>query len=184
MRLHWNSKEYDFVKYRGKVNNLNKVTLDQSRDRTFYYNLAKNYKNDKEFILTLIPIFLDNEAVHISSINSNRETQERTTLWYRKIQALPTIFADDCKVIHAYIRDNDLDYNQFFLGNMILDFLLYEKITIESFIILNMFTLFLTKNKKDSIIYEQMYDLKVEKYGSFLQIDKKRYSDIFKKTMK
>jgi hypothetical protein len=184
MKFHWTTEGYNFIKFKGRVKNLNKLTLDQSSDRNIYYKVHEKYKIEKDFVLTLIPLFLKDENIHISYLLGNQNCDKLSTDWYMKIQRMPTFFAEDCALITSYVKEQGMTYQQFFLGNPILDFLLYDKISIETFIILNKFIFFLAKNKKDSIIYRQMYDMKVQKYGAFISVDLERYRKIFEKEMR
>lgn len=181
MRLHWDSS-YDYTKSHGRLKNITRITLDQSRDRELFYQMNKKHKNEKDWVLFLIPQFLESESVHISSLMSSEATEKSAT-WYRKIQQLPTVFSDDCDIITNYIKKQGMTYQQFFLGDPIIDFLLYDKINIESFIILNKFIFFLTKGSQDSIIYTQMYDKKVKSYESFISVDLTRYKAAFEKSI-
>lgn len=184
MRIHWNQKNYDFIKFKGRVKNLDKITLDNSKDKSIYYQVAKNYKNEKDFVLIILPLFLEDQGLHISTLLGKERCANSANEWYRKIQTMPTWFAKDCDEINKYIAKNGLKHQQFFLGNYILDFLLYDKINMETFIILNKFIFFLTKNKKDSIIYRQMYDFTVEKYSPFIQVDLEKYRARFEESRK
>ena len=44
MKLHWNTKHYNFVEYKGKTK-LTRVSLDTSSEKSFYYHLNEKYKN-------------------------------------------------------------------------------------------------------------------------------------------
>lgn len=183
MKLHWTSS-YDFVKYKGKLKRINRITLDQSKDKAVYYQLNKKYKNEREFIMTLIPLFLENSSIHCSSLLSSERTEQKATEWYRKIQNMSRSFASDSEMITRFIKDQGMTYHQFFLGNPILDFLLYNKINIETFIILDRILFFLTKNPKNVIMYNQVCDMKVQRYNAFINVDTSKYRNIFEKAVK
>lgn len=178
MQLHWGIGDYDFVKYKGRLKSATKIALDQNRSREMYYQMAKRFSTESDFILFLIPNFLHNSDLHISDL-FGEEPKTIASEWYNHIQRLQSDFRKDCDLITNYIKDQGLTYHQFFLSNPIVDFLIYEKISIETFIILNNMFFFLTKGKTNSIIYTQMYDAKVKNYSAFVSIDKKRYRSIF-----
>jgi hypothetical protein len=182
MKLHWSPGTYDFVKYKGKVKHLNQITFNASKEKALYIQAAKKYVNEKDFVLTLIPLFLENENFHISGLNS--EAYEKGIEWYRKIQNMTIWYQDDCDTIIKFITEQGMSFQQFFYGNGILDFLVYEKINIETFIILNKFIFFLTKNKKDSIMYKSMYEMKILKYSSFISVELGRFEATFKRSIK
>jgi len=182
MKLHWNTN-YDFVRYKGRSKNFNAENLDKSNNKHVYYQVAKRYKIEKDFVLTILPIFLENNNTQISDLLSKERCEKISMEWYRKIQTMQKWFYEDCEVICKYIKDNGMSFQQFFLGNPILDFLLYDHINIETFIILDRFIFFLTKNKKKSIIYTQVYEQKVQNYSSFIQVETDKYDKLFKKAM-
>jgi hypothetical protein len=68
-----------------------------------------------------------------------------------------------------------------FTTDMILDMVLKEEITPESFIILNSLILFLDKNPKSSIMYNVLIDQKIKRYSYFISVDLKEYGKIFEK---
>lgn len=182
MKLHWSPGTYDFVKYKGKVKHLNQITFNASKEKALYIQAAKKYSNEKDLVLTLIPAFLENENFHISALNTN--AQEKGLEWYRKIQNMSIWYQDDCDTIIKFITEQGMSFQQFFYGNGILDFLIYEKINIETFIILNKFIFFLTRHKDYSIIYKSMYDMKVKKYSAFISVELVKFEAIFKKSIK
>lgn len=184
MKLHWNTPGYDFVKYKGRSKGFNAESLEKSNDKHVYYQVAKRYKVEKDFVLTLLPLFLEDNNTHISMLLGKERCEKIAMEWYRKIQTMQKWFYEDCEVICKYIKDNGMTFQQFFLGNPILDFLIYDKIAIESFIILNKFIHFLDKNKMNQIIYTQIYHIKVQKYASFINVDLLVYQGIFEKVIK
>lgn len=181
MKLHWSPGSYNFVKFKGKVKHLNRITLEQSPDRNVYIRVAKRYKIEKDFVMMLIPMFLDNPDIHISALLDKTKCDRLSTEWYRRIQTLPTTFANETYNIAKFIKESGMTYKQFFYAEPVLDFLMYDKITIESFIILDRILFFLTKGSFDSILYTQMFESKVQNYNTFVQVDCKRYKEIFEK---
>lgn len=179
MRLHWNTS-YDFIKCKGKVKHFNQLTFNKSRHKGTYLQVSKKYKIEKDFVLTILPLFLEDDNTHISDL-IGAESREKALAWYRKIQKMNIWYEEDCKTIVNFINEQGMSFQQFFYGNPILDFLIYEKINIETFIILNKFIFFLTKNPEDVILYKSMMKPKINNYSPFIQVDVKKYENTFNK---
>jgi hypothetical protein len=184
MKFHWTTEGYDFIKFKGKLKNANRVTLDQSRDRSLYYRLNEKYKDERDFVLTIIPLFLDNQDLHVSGMLQGDEAGKKAMSWYRKIQRMPRFFADDCDIITKYIKEHGMSYQQFFYGNAVLDMVIMDVVNLETFIILDKCIKFLTNNHTHNIMFDQVYRKKAKKYSCFINVDEIKYKNIFEKSIK
>jgi hypothetical protein len=183
MQLHWKSDSYDFVLYNGKLKHVNRFHFDKSPEKRFFFKATDKFSNENEFKLYLVPIFLENS--NVSAFDLFSESNENISdKWYRHIQKLKSIFKEEAGIIFEYIFKMELSFDEFFLGEPVKSFLAYDKICIETFIILEKLLKFLDKSKASDIIYLQLYEDKVRAYTSFIQIDKSKYKTILEQTIK
>ena len=182
MKYHWTS-DYDFIKFKGRIKGADRVTFDRHSDSKIFHTLNKKHKIEKDFVMMLIPLFMEDQQLHPSFLLT-KKAEEKALLWYRKIQNLQRIFSDDCDKVTSFIKDQGMTYQQFFLGDPVIDFLLYEEINPETFIILDKVLFFLKKNKKDSIIFTDLYESKINNYSAFINVEREKYKKLFEKSVK
>lgn len=183
MQLHWKSDSYDFVKYNGKLKNVNRFNFDKSPEKRYFFKAADKFPNENEFKLFLIPLFLNN--INISAYDIfTEESENLSNNWYRHIQKLKSVFKDECKVVFEYIFKNQISFDEFFIGEPVKNFLAYDKICIETFIILEKLIKFVDKSQAESILYKQLYEGRVQAYTSFVQIDHDKYKTILEQSIK
>lgn len=176
MKLHWNTKHYNFVECKGKTK-LTRVSLDTSSEKSFYYHLNEKYKTSEELIGYLIPCFLENPKVNVRDL-CNERYKNAAEKWLNKIKSLKSVFKDDVFHIALFIKQNKIDSDYFFCSDMIYKALINDSIQLETFIILNFILKFLDKHAVDDIIYKYEYELKVNKYKAFISVNLDAYKKI------
>lgn len=177
---------YDFVKYRGATR-VSLKSYNNRHDQKYFEWLASKY--DSNLITPfLISNFIVNENSWIGEMtNDFNRSEEIFVEWRRRYETMTQVFTDDIKNIRSSIDDKGLKFIDLFdvtkqKHPAIFRFLLYGMISLETFIILNdiqnFYTLF-DKKFSDDPLWVQ-WKFRCEKYRSFLNIDKKKYSKILK----
>jgi len=174
LKMHFTTKDYDFIKYNGKL----RITGDhfeRRKDKYFFHKLAKR-KDVKEF---LISNFVSNtNQTWIGDLVNNSSTEDNYTEWKKRTQAIAYSFEEDLKKCLTKLDDNVIitDNQHPFM----LKLFLRKKISIETLIILNDLIGFFShwnKHLKDDIIWKDIHLLCV-KYRPFLQYDKVKMKSI------
>lgn len=182
MKRHWNTTSYDFVKFKGSMPNLTRITLDRCPEKHFYKNLNKKYQTDFALISFLIPCFLDNPKISLHDFFTD-EYKKLADDWFWKIKRLKSTFYDDVYQICLFIKQEKISFDYFFCSDLIYKALMSESIQIETFIILNLLLKFLDKYNCNDIIYSNMFEMRVKKYGSFISIDSEEYKKLLKQAI-
>lgn len=183
MGLHWTTEAYDFIQYNGKIKGISRFAFDKRKDKERFFELANYFPQKKDLVYYLVPLYLYHDNVNIHSVFESKNKQIADD-WYRKIQNTRRNFEVDVQCILNEIKSSSMSFEQFFIGEQIKDFLVYGHINIESFIILEKILKFLDKSKGNVIMYETMYEMRVRKYSSFIQINLDKYKDILSKQIK
>lgn len=176
IKNHFTVDSYDYFKYNGKVSRISKETFLNRRDRFQFEKLARkcddlqdhlvaNFLKDKTWVGDL----LDDEAFD----NTKTYVKINQSMSYTFRNELEKI--DDIK--SALKLHND-DYPH--IMNLLMD----ETISYQTFVILNHFIQFISKfdaNLPDDFIWSKL-SIKAKKFAPFilLKIDKKKFADILK----
>lgn len=175
LKRHFTSKDYDYHKYNGKV----AASFDkfQTRNDVFYFYKLSSLPEKHNLFLSNI---IKNPNIWIREFCE--ETAQSIYLdWKKRIDALSYNFTSD-------LSNLEVDYQSNFIvtsGNhpYLLNLFLQKKISLETFTILTNISNtieYWKENISDKTIAPKAMQLS-QKYISFLDIDKKKYSQIVKK---
>jgi hypothetical protein len=174
LKRHFTTDSYDYHKYNGKV----KASFDNfstRNDTFFFYKLSKN-KNWHNMILANI---LKNPNIWIREIlEESGETTFAT--WEGRIDSLTYTFKDDLSRLKENYTDNFVPING--QHPYVISLYLQNKISIETFTILvNISNVYERWSKEivDKIVAGDIIRLS-KKYYPFLEIDRKKFSEIVK----
>lgn len=174
MKAHFTQKNYDYIKYNGKIR-ANVKSFETRRDKYAFEKLSK--MDDVE--TRILSNFLVNPKTWIGNIISS-EGQTIYKQHIKKTQSLTRLFTLEIKKLKN-------DFNSNFIVEdgqwpFIVRLCKSKEISIETLIIINdIINVFPYWNKEieDTIIWPIMYN-QVTKYSPFLQKDKKKFKKILK----
>ena len=104
LKNHFTKKNYDFVKYNGKVR-ANEKSFEQRLDRYFFKKLAVKY-NENEVIEYFIANFIEDPKGYIKSFSVDNYTK-----WKHKKESLTYKFKQD---VNALLDDVEAPYDKSF----------------------------------------------------------------------
>ena len=93
LRLHFNSKSYDYVRYNGSVN-CTKDSFMKRSDRYFFHKMGKKYNGELEPFL--VSNFVSNESVNPKWLTGD-QALENYNKWKKHQQSSTRIFDQDLK---------------------------------------------------------------------------------------
>ena len=93
LRLHFNSKSYDYVRYNGSVN-CTKDSFMKRSDRYFFHKMGKKYNGELEPFL--VSNFVSNESVNPKWLTGD-QALENYNKWKKNQQSITRIFDQDLK---------------------------------------------------------------------------------------
>ena len=93
LRLHFNSKSYDYVRYYGSVN-CTKDSFMKRTDRYFFHKMGKKYNGELEPFL--VSNFVSNESVNPKWLTGD-QASENYNKWKKNQQSITRIFDQDLK---------------------------------------------------------------------------------------
>ena len=175
LKNHFTKKNYDFVKYNGKVR-ANEKSFEQRLDRYFFKKLAVKY-NENEVIEYFIANFLEDPRGYIKSFSVDNYTK-----WKHKKESLTYKFKED---VNALLDDVEAPYDKSF-GDIfraskgkhpnILKRFYANDISLETLVIFE--TCLGYVNDLTKVLVDPIWDdtkMKITKYQPFLQVDCKKY---------
>jgi len=169
IKLHFTSN-YDFFKYHGKTKSSVKNREDmnmfiQSKNFKLSVGLAKKIKTEDAIIEFLIANILKNNKIWLNDLLSD-EAEDEWIKWKRTQNSLTYNFITDVK----WILSNNLKFNSYLDATKgvppILEFLLHDKIKIETVVIIDWLTGFLKQKvlkDKNFTIFSNII-INIEKY--------------------
>lgn len=174
LKAHFTQKNYDYIKYNGKIK-ANSKSFESRKDKYMFHRLSKMGDIETRIMSNLI----EDPKLWIGDIISDKG-QKRYTEYLKRNQSLTRNFTLDLKKM-----DSNFDSNLIVRDGQwpkVVRLYKTKEICIETLIILDdIFDLFPYWNKKidDNIIWPIMY-FKMTKYKLFLEIDAKKYKKIIK----
>lgn len=181
LRLHFTTKSYDFIKFRGKTK-VDARKFDQRPDRFFYYKLWARHKNELE--LFYISVFINGSVKWVGELlGEEYHTQFNEML--KRHQALSKVFSDDVKTIVDLMEDRDVSFKQLLVAdgaNMPMIVRLQEQdfISLETLVIINRLTKMTDKCDCPHPFWEDK-KLLITKYEPFVKVGKLgRFASILK----
>lgn len=186
MKTHFTQDSYDFIKYNGVVR-ASKETFSKRRDKYFFEKLSKKIKSPEKLVTFLVANMSENPKVWVGEL-CNQEAMDKYNEYKGKQEKLEYTFTNDLEVIFDYMEEHSVK-----MKNMIMDLdgeypamanlLISEKISKETFIILDNILNFLVKYDDiitDDIVWPDI-EMKINKYKVFMDIDRDKFYNILKK---
>jgi len=185
MKLHFNTKSYDFVKYGGKLKSVTSAGFEKRRDKTFYYRLSNKYPA-LELVDFLIANVSRDPKIYVSDLLSDEARMIYKD--YKKIMSSPlTYFEDDLlKLFLPY--DNPIDSLSVVNGQLpkVITEMIGGRFSIISFcVLLEALPIDYVKVLDESnILMWETLKLRIQKTSSFLNVNKQDARKILQKIMK
>ena len=181
LKQHFNRKEYDYFKFKGKVR-ANESSFEKRKDRHHFVRLSKIYK-DEELTKFLVSNFVKTKDMWVGNITSPIG-RDNYIAWKAKIQSLPYVFENE---VGSLFEENE-KFNIIFdvedgQHPPMLRYVFGEEVSLETFIILDSILHFIPAfNEKiqETVIWPDLYSMCL-KYAPFLNVNKQKYVDILKK---
>lgn len=183
LRLHFTS-DYDYVKYNGKCN-ATVQSFRKRKDMFFFKKLGRIY-NKQQLEHFFIANFLADEKVWVREMLTP-ECEDVYKQWQKKSESLMYFFKTDCNLISQYC-DTSGKFDSFFNVKdgqhpPMLKMALSNKVSLESFVILNSILRFVGRWDKqivDTVVWPS-YSLKCKKYRPFLDFNVDKAKAILRK---
>jgi len=178
--------DYNYVKYKGKLGNINVKTYESRKDRYFFETLGERNKGD------LLQYYVANFAHHgadviwIGDLHS-KESEDVYIHWQKRVQSLSYIFEKDLKEINEFLIARGLEFDRLFDieedGHpIIFRFVQQKMIEVETYIIMDKilgFSKRIALQIKDSYIFpNEQY--RYDRYADFLNLKTDNYINIMK----
>lgn len=173
LKLHFQSKSYDFFKFQGKSRATHN-SFERRSDKAFFYRLAKR-KDYLHFLLAN----LVNDSFWIGELVHNEEAEKTYKKWKKTIESLTYIFKEDLKHIPGLLEAIRCDNGQ---HPQLLTLYLGNQISLETVVIITQCTKCLghwNQYLQDDPIWDQ-YRFRIEKYTPFLGLNLSVFRTILK----
>lgn len=184
MKLHFTKDQYDFFVYDGKVS-AKEETYSQRNDFYFFETLARKLSREEamEYLLASFICADNSSKVWIGDIKRNGK--QVWLEWIKRNQSMSYNFNQDIDTIQDDLLSNDLSFNDLF-GTQnghprILKMLIKRRISLETFIILDMVLKFIPHWDKDlkDPLWESL-SFKIKKYKPFMSVPVSKYKQQLK----
>lgn len=180
LKLHFTTKNYDFIKYNGKSKTSQEAFMHR-KDKYSYYRIARKYSIE-ELKYFFISNFLVNPNVWIGDLNSD-EAIETYKKWQKVNQSISYTFEQDLITLFDLVDSPEKMLKVVDKQHpILLQCAMQERICLETLIILNVFMNFfpMWDRKIDDDILWSMFKMKCEKYLPFMNMDWKKLKNILK----
>ena len=179
VKLHFESKSYDFFKYNGK-SSVTPKSFFMRRDKFFFAKLVKRYG------VSELPYFFACNFAHSGTKWVGGLTDDQADETYKQFKALQESF--------TYRFRNDIDkllsetdFKSLFVIEdgqypVLVKQLLQETIPLETFVVLNRYLNFMPKfdsEIKDPIMWPDL-SLKIRKYDKFITVNSNKVAEALK----
>lgn len=174
LKNHFNTKSYDYFKYKGRTSAASTKSFDSRKDKVFFMKLAK-HKDPKNF---LIANFVGSEDKWIGNLAYNEQAQKTYTEWLKRQQSLTYIFEQDVSKLHDDFNSNFLCWDG--QHPYVLKLFLRKQITFESLVILCDLAKsykYWQKTLQDDPVWQEV-GMKIKKYQPFLNYDESKLKNI------
>lgn len=174
LKQHFTQKNYDYIKYNGKVKSATEKSFMARRDKLFFMKLAK-HQDPKNF---LIANMIESNKVWIGELAYNEEAQRKYVDWTKRIQSLTYTFKRDINKLQDNFNSNFLiDDNS---HPFALKLYLQKEISLETLVILvelaRCFKYWNSKMDYDPLWEELSH--RIRKYSPFLNYDVNKLKQI------
>tara|TARA_A100000164_G_C21599961_1_gene627026 strand:+ start:123 stop:716 length:594 start_codon:yes stop_codon:yes gene_type:complete len=172
VKLHFNSKDYDFIKYNARVK-ADLSSFMKRNDKFHFAKLSRTYKHElKDFYVANL-----SQGDYWAGELLEKEAQNRFTEYKKRKQKLSHMFEQEVSTLLEKKTIQEVLTCSNGQHPYLLKQFLGKKISIETMCILNDITDYsITWNKliKENIVYPDTYH-KIKKYRTFLSYDFKQY---------
>jgi hypothetical protein len=185
VRNHFKQDSYDYFKYNGKTRVGQDSFLKRS-DRYFFAKLQRKLSSSE-----LVGFFVANFINDDSNWSGSLVTENSMTVynqWMKKIQSLSYTFQQDCLTLKEAVDNNGKSFDNLFIteGNhpLLLKMYLGKRIHLETMVIIDQILHYSkrwSKDLDDDIIWSNV-KRQIDKYSSFVQVDKGKYKAIMQTT--
>jgi hypothetical protein len=173
IRMHFVEPGYDFFRYSGKVR-ASKDSFNKRKDRYFFEKLSRK-KNEKEVIDFFVSNFIESSNPSKMWVGELREKGEENYInWKARVQSLSYIFNQDLKRLTGDCHLFEALTTKSNSHPKILKYYLSNKISLETIVIFDSLTFFMSKLNCDDPILSIII-LKVNKYKPFLSYNKDNF---------
>lgn len=173
LKSHFISKDYDYIKFNGKIKTVTIDSYHSRKDKVFFMRLAK-HKDVKGFLISN----LIEANPWIGDLAYNETAEKNYLNWQKRLQSLSYIFSNDLDKLKE-----EFDLNFIVESNShpyILKLFLRKEITFETLVILvNLVKCYSHWNKymKNDPVWKEI-GLKIKKYNKFLTYDREKIRQI------
>ena len=174
LKSHFSQKNYDYIKYNGKVKAW-RTTFETRKDKYFFYKLSK-MKDPVEF---LIANFIDNDDFYVGNIRDDKANEVYMEFKKRQ-QALSYTFKSDISKMKEDFNDNIIvPENE---HPYLLRLYMRKDICIETLTLIDMMVYnykYWDKVLHDDVIWPQVKTKSIN-YRPFMSVDINKYKAIVK----
>ena len=185
IRNHFKQDSYDFFKYNGKTR-VGQDSFLKRNDRYFFAKLQRKLSSSE-----LVGFFVANFINDDSNWSGSLVTENSMTVynqWMKKIQSLSYTFQQDCLTLKEAVDNNGKSFDNLFITNgnhpPLLKMYLGKSIQLETMVIIDQVLRYShswSKDLDDDIVWSSVCRL-IDKYSSFVQVDKGKYKAIMQTT--
>jgi hypothetical protein len=173
LKLHFTDPNYDFFKYSGKVR-AKKESFNKRKDRYFFEKLSRKTE-EKQIVEFFVSNFIESSDPSKMWVGELKNKGEENYInWKARVQSLSYIFnqdlkrlTEDCHLFEALTTKSNSHPK-------ILKYYLSNKISLETIVIFDSLTFFMSKLNCDDPILSIII-LKVNKYKPFLSYNKDNF---------
>lgn len=180
IKLHFNSDNYNFVMYNGKIRSPSREKFEARKDKHFFNKLSHIY-TDEEVKDLFIANFREKPDIWVGDLLNDRAAKDRLAKLNKVKQSLSYTVKNDLDKLFAGQRD-PADAFRIRDGQNppVLNLLYSEEIAIETFIIMDDLIHFTSAFERldDTIIWPKR-KLLVNKYRNFFEYDKIKFKELF-----
>ena len=181
LKQHFNKKDYDYFKFRGKVR-ASESSFEKRKDKHHFIRLSKIYK-DEELTKFLVSNFVKGREMWVGNVTSP-EGRSNYIAWKTKIQSLPYVFENEV----GEMFDENENFNVIFKVEdgqhpPIVRHVFGEEVSLETFVILDSILNFTSKfneSIEETVIWPELYSM-CNNYAPFVVVNKQKYVDILRK---
>ena len=181
IRNHFKQDSYDFFKYNGKTR-VGQASFLKRNDRYFFAKLQRKLSSSE-----LVGFFVANFIADDSNWSGSLVTENSMSVykqWLSKIQSLSYIFEQDCRLLKDAVDIQGKSFDNLFITNgnhpPLLKMYLGNRIQLETMVIVNQILSYSrrwSKDLDDDIIWSSTCR-RIDKYSSFVQVDRDKYKAV------
>ena len=187
LKQHFNyANDYNYVKYKGKMQQITHKTYENRSDKYFFEALGERNKGDLLQYYVANFAHYGSDVIWIGDLHS-KESEDVYVQWQKRVQSLTYIFEEDLKEVNEFLIARGLEFDRLFDVEedehpLIFRFVQQRMIEVESYIIMDKilgFSKQIAKKIKDSYIFpSEQY--RYDRYAEFLNLESDKYIKIMK----